>query len=401
MKRALIVLFILIFLFGCAKEQAQLPETDELEPVETDVEGFETVEPDEVMPPSEKGILSLLVSDQDNVISSFDSLDVTFNLVKIYKPQSSEAIEKNINVLADLTALQNDHALEILEMQLEAGPYNKIKLYISDAKGVIAGNDVEILLPGDALVFERPFNIDNGETVTFLADIEALETKKISVFSRLPKYELSAVTLKSGLTSPSLLNIMTAAEMKALINAREEKRFDRTILMTQADGFTPAEITIKTGTKVVWKNNDEKKLGVILDGVFDQFIRADGSYEHTFNRVGSFPYVMKYYISNKGRIDVILADEAVEEEIISQPKRTVDIMDYGFSPATLTISRGTEVTFVNKDIKNHFITIGFGFDRYELAPSKSFSYTYNDLGEFTFHDAYDVGTYAGKIIVGR
>ena len=398
MKRILLVLLIiLMFSFGCVKQPVLDIEPEELAPIPIVEE-----EPSEfVSEPiaTKKGSLNLLVSDHENVIADFDSVEVTFNLVKIYKYKDSVPIEKYVNVVADLTELQGNKALKLLETDIDTGSYSKIKLYTSSVKGVLLGNEVEVVIPGEALTAERPFEIKDGESKTFVVDLEVVKTGKVTTITGLERYNLQVVPLKSGITPLTLVREITTAEMVAKINEKAGKTADRHVFMTQEDGFTPPYITVKLGTKVIWENKDTKKLGILMSGVFDRFVRGGGSYEHTFNRAGTYPYNMKYFVSNAGKITVVLPYEEPEEEVKPGKSKTIDIKSTGFSPAELNIKRGTKVTFVNKDSKYHHIVISLDLKTYELAPNGAFSYTYNDLGEFPFQDAYNVGDYSGKVIV--
>ena len=402
MKKILLALFLVtIFLFGCAKQPLTEIEPEELsQPVEEIEEPVEVIS-EPIVKKETKAMLNLLVSDNENVIADFDSVEVTFNLAKIYKVKDSVPIEKKINVVADLTDLQNDIALKILETELDPGSYSKIKLYASNVKGVLLGNEVDIIISGDSLAAERAFEIKSGELKNFIVDLEIVKTGKVTTTTRLEEYKLQVVQVKSGLTSPNLFKEITAAEMVAKLNEKLGKKFDKHIFLTEEEGFTPPEITIETGTKVIWENKDAKKLGIIMAGGFNEFIRSGGSYTHTFNRIGTFPYNMKYYVSNAGKITVISDSEEVEEEkkIISSVK-SVEIKSTGFSPSELSIKRGTKVTFTNKDTKYHHIVIeGADLKTYALAPNEVLSYTYNDIGEQSFYDAYNVGDYSGKVIV--
>lgn len=398
MKKVLFLLIIVLFLFGCAKQPvSEIPE-EVSKPLE------EVEEPSGIVSePIEagKGTLNLLVSDQNNVIADFNSVEVTFDFVKVYKPKDSVPIEERFSVVADLTELQGNNALKLLEMDLDSGVYSKVKLYASSIKGVLLGNEVEVVIPSDALTVEKTFEIKDGERTTYIIDLEVVKTGKITTVTGLERYNLQPVPLKSGTTPLTLVKEVTAAEMIAKINEKAGKKFDRHIFMTQEDGFTPPEITIELGTKVIWENKDTKKLGIIMGGVFDRFIRSGGSYEHTFNRLGTYPYNMKYFLSNAGKVTVILPPEEVEEEekVTPSKSKTVEIKSTGFSPAELNVKRGTKVKFVNKDTKHHHIVAGLDLQTHDLAPNESFSYTYYDVGEFSFHDVYNVKDYSGKVVV--
>jgi plastocyanin len=68
----------------------------------------------------------------------------------------------------------------------------------------------------------------------------------------------------------------------------------------------------------------------------------------------------------------------------------VTVFNYGFHPATLTVSRGTTVTWVNMDFVQHTVTSGSEqaptglFDSHELSHMQSFSYTFNAPGTYTY-----------------
>jgi len=69
----------------------------------------------------------------------------------------------------------------------------------------------------------------------------------------------------------------------------------------------------------------------------------------------------------------------------------VTIVNYGFYPSTLTISKGTTVTWVNMDLVQHTVTSGSEqaptglFDSHELNHTQSFSYTFNAAGTYTYY----------------
>ncbi|MBL7100613.1 MAG: cupredoxin domain-containing protein [Nanoarchaeota archaeon] len=395
MKKILFALFIItLFLFGCVKQPVSEVQPEE---VSKPVEGPE--EPEYISEPIAKGTLNLFVSDQNNVVADFDSVEIVFNLVKVYKLKDSVPIEKEIDITADLTELQDSNALKILEIELDSGPYSKVKLYASSVKGVLLGNEVEVIIPGNTLAIERPFEIEGGDSKTFVADLEVVKTGKVTTTTGLERYNLQPVLLKSGVTSTTLIKEITTAEMVAKINEKAGKKFDRHVFMTEEAGFTPSEIVVEPGTKIIWENKDIEKLGIIMDGVFDRFVRAGGSYEHMFNRIGSFPYNMKFQISNAGKVTVSLPPEEVEE-VTPLKSRTVEIKSTGFSPAELSVKKGTEVRFTNKDSKYHHIVTSLDAQRkYELAPGEAFNYVYNELGEFSFYDTYNVRDFSGKITV--
>ncbi|MBI4284486.1 MAG: cupredoxin family copper-binding protein [Chloroflexi bacterium] len=74
-----------------------------------------------------------------------------------------------------------------------------------------------------------------------------------------------------------------------------------------AFAFVPAEVTIKTGTEVVWTNNDAVSHTVTADGgLFDSGTMAkDASYSYTFTKAGTYTYYCGYHTYMKGKITVV------------------------------------------------------------------------------------------------
>lgn len=86
------------------------------------------------------------------------------------------------------------------------------------------------------------------------------------------------------------------------------------------------------------------------------------------------------------------------------PKPAIVYMeDYHFSPATIIVSRGQKVVWVNKGRKDHTVTSDNGyFDSGHVHPGASFSYTFNKSGAYYYkckpHTFLFIGM-KGKVIV--
>lgn len=94
---------------------------------------------------------------------------------------------------------------------------------------------------------------------------------------------------------------------------------------------------------------------------------------------------------------------------------TVEITANGFNPSTLTIAKGTTVTFTNTDTNPHRVAsnphpvhtdypttggcVGSTFDSCaNIAPGESWSFTFDEVGTWGYHDHLNPGT-TGTIIV--
>jgi plastocyanin len=69
---------------------------------------------------------------------------------------------------------------------------------------------------------------------------------------------------------------------------------------------------------------------------------------------------------------------------------SVVIENFAFSPADITVKKGTTVSWTNKDSATHTVTENDGKtgpDSGNLATGKSYSFTYNTVGTFKYHCA--------------
>lgn len=64
--------------------------------------------------------------------------------------------------------------------------------------------------------------------------------------------------------------------------------------------------------------------------------------------------------------------------------KKVDIVNFAFKPATLTVTKGTKVEFENESRSAHTAT-GAAFDSKRLGPGKEFAVRFNQRGTFRYH----------------
>lgn len=65
---------------------------------------------------------------------------------------------------------------------------------------------------------------------------------------------------------------------------------------------------------------------------------------------------------------------------------SIEMRNYAFNPASISIRKGTTVTWKNYDQVSHTVT-GYngGPDSSYLAPGETYSYTFNSVGTFAYH----------------
>ncbi len=67
---------------------------------------------------------------------------------------------------------------------------------------------------------------------------------------------------------------------------------------------------------------------------------------------------------------------------------SVTIENFAFSPASITVKKGTAVTWANKDNTSHTVTETDGQkgpDSGNMANGKNYSFTYDSVGTFKYH----------------
>ena len=79
-----------------------------------------------------------------------------------------------------------------------------------------------------------------------------------------------------------------------------------------------------------------------------------------------------------------------------QQVHNVDIVNFAFEPAEISINAGDAVTWMNKGTVTHDVTSSL-FD-HDMNPGESFSFTFNQTGEYDYHcDIHP--SMKGKVIV--
>jgi plastocyanin len=78
----------------------------------------------------------------------------------------------------------------------------------------------------------------------------------------------------------------------------------------------------------------------------------------------------------------------MQDKQLDDTKMTVTIgnVNNGFVPSTLTVKKGTVITWTNADITSHDVT-GSGWSSQNLNPNQTYSYTFNTVGSFDYKDS--------------
>ncbi len=85
------------------------------------------------------------------------------------------------------------------------------------------------------------------------------------------------------------------------------------------------------------------------------------------------------------------------EPATPQGQNNVNIENFAYNPATITVPKGTTVTWTQLDSAPHTVT-GDGFDSGNLNKGKTFTRTFNETGTFSYHCS-NHQSMSGKVIV--
>ncbi len=167
------------------------------------------------------------------------------------------------------------------------------------------------------------------------------------------------------------------------------------------NGFTPLTLTVDTGSTVTWTNTGAIPHTVTdAAGSFDSgFLLAGETYARTFDAAGTFNYLCTIHPEMTATVVVVGADgEAPPPAPPAPPPPAPDpppapppaaggvtIADNSFTPATLTVTVGSTVTWANSGALPHTVTDAAGsFDSGILLAAETYSRTFTTAGTFAY-----------------
>lgn len=139
--------------------------------------------------------LRVLVSDAPADIADFEYLTVQLSKARIFSGEGSEEgfEEREIDASVDLTQLVGETATEVLSTNLEPGTYTKIELYVGSVDAKAKNDTVDVMIPSEKLQIVKPFTITEGETTTFVFDINVVRKGMGNEYNLLPVISESGV----------------------------------------------------------------------------------------------------------------------------------------------------------------------------------------------------------------
>ena len=78
-------------------------------------------------------------------------------------------------------------------------------------------------------------------------------------------------------------------------------------------------------------------------------------------------------------------------------ENAVKIANFAFSPDTITVTAGTEITWINEDSTVHTVT-GAGFESGEIKPGQSYNHAFSSPGTYDYHCSIH-SSMTGQVVV--
>ncbi|MFM2078143.1 MAG: hypothetical protein RJA49_2033 [Actinomycetota bacterium] len=232
-------------------------------------------------------------------------------------------------------------------------------------------------------------------------------TGSVTVVNSIPTTVPGPVTTLPGTTLPGTPPPVTTPPAPQTITVKLAGR-----------AFTPNSISVAVGDTVVWSNNDKDAHTVTeRKGVFDSgTVNAGGSFRRTFTAPGSYSYFCDIHPNMVGVVAVSAPTPTGTLPPPPPPPTTpppppvtnppagggtggtaggtaggatgasrVTIVDFGFSPATLTVAQGTTVTWTNGGLARHTVAANDGsFHSPDVRSGQVYSQTFTTPGTFTY-----------------
>lgn len=166
--------------------------------------------------------------------------------------------------------------------------------------------------------------------------------------------------------------------------------------------FSPRTITVNAGGSVRFVNfGVAPHTATAIDNSFDSGFMAKGdAYRHTFPTPGTFEYLCIYHPGMTGSVRVLDASGAAPPALVTAPTSTttpataapaeggpatLQMTDNDYSPRSLTVKPGTEVTWRNTGRAPHTVTArDNSFDSGIAKSGASFTRRFDAVGTFAY-----------------
>lgn len=167
--------------------------------------------------------------------------------------------------------------------------------------------------------------------------------------------------------------------------------------------FIPKDVTVTAGWRVTWTNKDfAPHTATERNDFFHSGTLNNGqSYSRVFTGAGTFSYycAIHPYMTATLTVRDPNAPPPSPSPAVSSGPRSIDIVNFAFSPQTITVSPGTRITWTNKDMISHTATArDRSFDSGILYNNQAYSKTFDKEGQYEYVCLFHPGM-VGTVIV--
>ena len=173
---------------------------------------------------------------------------------------------------------------------------------------------------------------------------------------------------------------------------------------------TPNTITIQVGETVTFVNADDDEHTATGPGFDTGEMDPGVSVTITFDEAGTFDFVCQFHPEMRGTV-IVEGDGTPEASPVASPVANstnapaetagaaveMDIVDFAFAQADITVAPGTTVTWTNTGVAPHTVS-GLPEESGTLDTGQSFSFTFADAGTFDYQCAFHPQM-VGQVIV--
>jgi len=159
--------------------------------------------------PTGSGTLEILVSDEANNISSFEFLNVNLEKIRVFRTNASYEEFTPAVTGFDLTKLQGEDALSLINATLDEGKYTKIEFYVSGIEGNTSEGAADVKVPSGKLMITSNFEIISNSTVSFVFDIGVVRKGQTN------EYNIQPVISESGVVGRDVESVIRVSGERA------------------------------------------------------------------------------------------------------------------------------------------------------------------------------------------
>ena len=164
---------------------------------------------------------------------------------------------------------------------------------------------------------------------------------------------------------------------------------------TAGERFSPATLTIRAGESVTFVNDDDDEHTATGTDFDTGEMERGESVTIRFDVPGTYVYICQFHADMQAEIVVLSADGTPAASPEASPAASpvaspasaeridVEILNFEFSPATLTVKPGTTVVWTNTSPTPHTVTGDFA-DSGILQSGDTFEWTFTDAGTYDY-----------------